>query len=124
MSLTIPSSLVGRLLPRSVRNIGPVTYRGAYVISTPVLNALAIAVGLVIPGLLGPAEFGRYVVVELFSRYFVIADVGLGQLLDRRIPPLVVRGDNTAVELITQHVLWARVLVAGTCGIVVLSLTC
>jgi O-antigen/teichoic acid export membrane protein len=101
-----------------------VTYRGAYVISTPVLNAFAIAVGLVIPGLLGPADFGRYVVVELFSRYLVIADLGLGQILDRRIPPLVVRGDNTAVELITQHVLWARVLVAGTCGIVVLSLTC
>jgi len=69
-----------------------------------------------IPAILGPTEFGRFVVADLFARYLMIADLGLVLLLDRKIPPLVAVGDTIAADQITQHILWMRTIVGGLAG--------
>jgi O-antigen/teichoic acid export membrane protein len=115
---------IRRLMPASLRDINWRAHRGFYVVSAPLLNAFAVGASLIIPGLLGPAEFGRYVVAELFARYVVIADLGLAQVLDRRVPPLVARGDMIAAEETVQHVLWTRTIVGGACGAAIMVAAC
>jgi O-antigen/teichoic acid export membrane protein len=116
------SAAVAPPLSRTVLGTGWVAHPGAFFFVTPLLNIFAAAVSLVVPGLLGPAEFGRYVVVELLSRYFVLADLGLGPLLDRRVPPMIAAGDIVAADQYIQHVLWTRLAVGGAFAIVAIIL--
>ena len=109
-------------LPRRLAAVGWISHPGAYALGGPLLNGLAILVGLVIPALLGPTEFGRYVVAELFGRYLVLADLGLVQLLDRRIPPLVALGKEDQALRAAQEILWARIIVGGAFGATIVAL--
>jgi O-antigen/teichoic acid export membrane protein len=89
---------------------------GAYVVVQFHLSAFGVVGGLLIPALLGPAEFGRYTIAELIARYLLISDFGLLLLLDRRVPRLLAMGNSVAADNTIQHVLWARALLGAAVG--------
>lgn len=79
----------------------------------PALNALNAAVGLLLPLLLDPVEFGRYAIVVTLFQYGLIFDIGLSQLTDRRVPVLIARDRRRELDDFTQAVLWTRLYVAA-----------
>ncbi len=79
----------------------------------PALSGVNALVGLMLPLLLGPAQFGRYAIVVTLFQYGLVFDFGLSQLIDRRVPVLAAAADPTALERFVAPVLWLRLYIAG-----------
>jgi hypothetical protein len=56
----------------------------------PGLSAINAMVGLLLPALLGPTAFGEYSLAVTLFQYGLIFDLGLSQIIDRRVPVLAV----------------------------------
>ena len=85
-------------------------------LSMPALSAVNAVVGLLIPRLLGPVDFGQYSLVVTMFQYGLILDFGLSQLTDRRLPVMVSQGDQTGLDAFVNEVLWTRLYVAAAVG--------
>ena len=90
------------------------------VAAMPGLSMVNAAVGLVLPGLLGPASFGEYALATTMFQYGLIFDLGISQVIDRRIPVL----SGPEAEAFTNLALWGRLLIAAiTAAVGILLLT-
>ena len=87
--------------------------RLAFYAAMPALSAVNAGVGLLLPRLLEPAEFGRYAVVVTLFQYGLIFDIGLSQLTDRRVPLLLGSDQHEALARFRNHVLWTRLYLAA-----------
>ncbi len=79
----------------------------------PVVTILNALVGMALPKLMPPAEFGTYALVVTLFQYGLIFDLGASQLADRMIPACLGRGEQDDADLIGQHLLWLRLAVAA-----------
>ena len=86
----------------------PLVY-GSAIPAVMVMNAL---VGLLLPAIMTPLEFGDYALVVTLFQYGLIADIGTGQLIDRRIPAALGRRKVELATVIGERVLWVRVYIA------------
>lgn len=93
---------------RWVRGLTGLLFYGAM----PALSAVNAAVGLLLPLLLSPGEFGRYAIVVTLFQYGLIFDFGLSQLVDRRVPALMAPDDATERMRFINAVLWTRLYIA------------
>ena len=86
----------------------------------PALSVANAFVGLLLPLLLSPAEFGAYSLAVTLFQYGIIADFGLSQLVDRRVPAFVAEGRRTELARFISIVLWLRLYIAvallAACG--------
>lgn len=82
--------------------------------SMPGLSAVNAAVGLLLPALLGPAQFGQYAIAVTLFQYGLILDLGMSQLLDRRLPLLMDDGATPQRQAFVHDVLWIRLYTAAT----------
>lgn len=89
----------------------------AYAVAAPLLSLASAATGMLVPILLSPVEFGAYALVVGIFQVCVVADFGLGQLMDRRMAGCESGGDAAWQRAAT--LLWLRlglgVGVAGVC---------
>ena len=60
----------------------------------PALSVLNAVVGLLMPAILGPSSFGEYSLAVTLFQYGLIFDFGLAQIIDRRVPVLVVQAPS------------------------------
>lgn len=79
----------------------------------PALSAANALVGLLLPMLLGVADFGTYSLVVTLFQYGLIFDFGLAQLVDRRVPVFIAEGRRTELARFVSVVLWLRLYIAG-----------
>lgn len=82
----------------------PVVY-GSFVPAVSLLNAL---IGILLPAMMTPTIFGEYSLVMTLFQYGLIFDAGVGQLIDRWIPPAIERGELEEADFIGQRLLWVR----------------
>lgn len=80
----------------------------------PGLAGINAVVGLLLPWLLGPEQFGQYAIVVTLYQYGLVFDFGLSQLTDRRVPVLIAKGDTAALDRFVAPVLWLRCYIAGS----------
>ncbi len=104
----VPNRLA-KAVRASARRLGPLVFYAAM----PALSAVNAGVGLLLPLLLEPVEFGRYAVVVTLFQYGLIFDLGLSQLTDRRAPLLLGSGQHEALVRFRNHVLWTRLYLAA-----------
>ena len=78
----------------------------------PVVTILNALIGMTLPKLMQPAEFGTYALVVTLFGYGLIFDLGASQLADRLIPACLGRGQLQEANRIGQHLLWLRLAVA------------
>ena len=100
-------------LPQALRGLARRLVPLAFYAAMPALSALNAGVGLLLPLLLEPVEFGRYAVVVTLFQYGLIFDIGLSQLTDRRVPLLLASSQHEALAHFRNHVLWTRLYLAG-----------
>ena len=79
----------------------------------PVVTGLNALVGMALPRLMTPYDFGTYSLVVTLFQYGLIFDLGASQLIDRLIPAHLGRGSADAAERVGQELLWLRLIVAG-----------
>lgn len=96
----------------------PVVF-GSLIPAVILLNAL---VGMLLPTLMAPREFGEYSLVVTLFQYGLIFDLGASQLADRWIPPLLATGRPAEAEAVGQRLLWLRLYV-GVASYAVAALT-
>jgi O-antigen/teichoic acid export membrane protein len=80
--------------------------------SLPVLTVMGALVSLIIPRVLGPAQFGQYSLVEALFRYGVTFDLGLSLLVDRRLPALRATVGERELSAFSTTILWFRLYIA------------
>jgi O-antigen/teichoic acid export membrane protein len=80
--------------------------------SLPALTVLGALVSLIIPRVLGPAQFGQYSLVEALFRYGVSFDLGLSLLVDRRLPVLRATVGERELSAFSTTILWFRLYIA------------
>lgn len=86
----------------------------------PALSGLNAVVGLVLPMLLGPLAFGEYSLATTLFQYGLIFDLGLSQIIDRRVP-ILLQESAPALDRFVGNVMGVRLVVAlvamigGTC---------
>jgi len=110
-------------LPAAVRAVQPVRTRplqgllsspavfGSLIPVVILLNAL---VGMLLPTLMAPREFGEYSLVVTLFQYGLIFDLGASQLADRWIPPLLATKQLVEADAVGQRLLWLRLYVGVT----------
>jgi O-antigen/teichoic acid export membrane protein len=86
----------------------PLVY-GTAIPAVMILNAL---VGLLLPAIMTPLQFGEYALVVTLFQYGLIADIGTGQLIDRSIPAALGRRQAERAEWIGEQLLWVRGYIA------------
>ncbi len=79
----------------------------------PVVTILNALVGMALPKLMLPSEFGTYALVVTLFQYGLIFDLGASQLADRMIPACLGRGQPEDADRIGQQLLWLRLAVAA-----------
>lgn len=79
----------------------------------PALSGMNAIVGLLLPALLGPTAFGQYAIAVTLFQYGLICDLGISQLVDRRLPVLLAAGDAGQQVRFASDALWVRFYVAG-----------
>jgi len=79
-----------------------------YGVFIPVVSLLNALVGILLPALMTPTVFGEYSLAMTLFQYGLIFDSGVGQLIDRWIPPALERGELEDAEFIGQRLLWVR----------------
>lgn len=77
----------------------------------PVVILLNALVGMLLPTLMAPREFGEYSLVVTLFQYGLIFDLGASQLADRWIPPLLATKQLTEADAVGQRLLWLRLYV-------------
>ena len=80
----------------------------------PVVTVLNALVGMALPKLMTPSDFGTYALVVTLFQYGLIFDLGASQLIDRLIPAHLGRDLPEAAEQAGQELLWLRLIVAAT----------
>ncbi len=100
-------------LPQAVQAVARRLIPLAFYAAMPVLSVVNAGVGLLLPLLLEPVEFGRYAVVVTLFQYGLIFDLGLSQLTDRRAPLLLAEDRAEALTRFRGHVLWTRLYLAA-----------
>lgn len=83
------------------------------VAAMPALSVVNAGVGLVLPGLLGPARFGEYALATTMFQYGLIFDFGISQVIDRRVPTL----SGAEAAAFVNLVLWGRLLIAAVSAV-------
>lgn len=91
----------------------PVVY-GSAIPAVLLLNAI---VGLLLPAIMTPPQFGEYALVVTLFQYGLIADIGTGQLIDRWIPAALGHRRFEQAVMIGQELLWVRVYIALALGV-------
>lgn len=86
--------------------------RGLVYAMLPALSLANAGVGLLLPLLLGPAGFGQYAIVVTLFQYALIFDLGISQLIDRRIPVLSAAGAEAEWRSFANDMLWLRLYIA------------
>ncbi|MFC0406619.1 lipopolysaccharide biosynthesis protein [Roseomonas elaeocarpi] len=90
----------------------------------PTVTALNALVGLLLPMLMTPGQFGEYSLVVTLFQYGLIFDLGASQLADRRIPAQLGGNRPEEAERLGQRLLWLRLYIAAATAVVlVLVLT-
>ncbi len=79
--------------------------------AVPALSGVNALVGLILPALLGPARFGQYSLAVTLFQYGLIFDLGISQLIDRRVPVLV-SGEPGPLARFVNEALWTRLYIA------------
>lgn len=77
----------------------------------PVVILLNALIGMLLPTLMAPREFGEYSLVVTLFQYGLIFDLGASQLADRWIPPLLATGQPEEADAVGQRLLWLRLYV-------------
>jgi len=77
----------------------------------PALSVVNAGVGLVLPALLGPADFGQYSIAVTLFQYGLIFDFGVSQLIDRRVPVMASVGSAELPGFVGKA-LWLRLYIA------------
>jgi len=77
----------------------------------PVVILLNALVGMLLPTLMAPREFGEYSLVVTLFQYGLIFDLGASQLADRWIPPLLATRQLEEADAVGQRLLWLRLYV-------------
>jgi O-antigen/teichoic acid export membrane protein len=95
-------SFVARLLSR------PSVY-GSLV---PLVTLLNAGVGLLLPMLMTPGQFGRYSLAVTLFQYGLIFDLGASQLIDRLVPAHLGANRPADAEATAQRLLWLRLYIA------------
>jgi O-antigen/teichoic acid export membrane protein len=78
----------------------------------PVVTVLNAIVGMALPKLMTPYDFGTYSLAVTLFQYGLIFDIGASQLIDRLIPAHLGRGAPEMAEQAGQELLWLRLVVA------------
>jgi O-antigen/teichoic acid export membrane protein len=86
----------------------PLVY-GAAIPAVMIMNAV---VGLLLPAIMTPLQFGEYALVVTLFQYGLIADFGTGQLIDRWIPAALGRRRQEQAILVGEQLLWVRIYIA------------
>ncbi len=93
---------------------------GSLIPAVTILNAI---VGMALPTMMTPREFGSYALVVTLFQYGLIFDLGASQLIDRWIPANLGRGMLDTARQQGQALLWLRLYVAlGTLAVAGLAL--
>ena len=79
----------------------------------PVVTVLNALVGMALPKLMTPYQFGTYALAVTLFQYGLIFDLGASQLADRMIPARLGRGLAKAAEQAGQQLLWLRLAVGA-----------
>jgi O-antigen/teichoic acid export membrane protein len=77
----------------------------------PVVTLLNAVVGMVLPQMMQPREFGEYSLVVTLFNYGLIFDLGISQVIDRRIPAYLGSGQANMAREIGDRLLWLRLAV-------------
>ena len=80
----------------------------------PGLSLVNAGVGLLLPMLLTPQQFGRYAIIVTLFQYGLIFDLGMSQLTDRRVPLLLSASRAAERRVLVDSILWIRLLIAAT----------
>jgi O-antigen/teichoic acid export membrane protein len=89
-----------------------------YGTAIPVVMILNALVGLLLPAIMTPLQFGEYALVVTLFQYGLIADIGTGQLIDRSIPAALGRRQTERAMWIGEQLLWVRVYIAAALALV------
>lgn len=86
-----------------------------------VLRALAFA--LLVPRLLGPADFGRFALLSSVAYWFtLLSGLGSTQLMGRFVPVMVLREERSAARRLLGNLLAVRALSGGGAAVFYLVL--
>jgi O-antigen/teichoic acid export membrane protein len=83
-----------------------------YAVAAPLLSLASAGVGIMMPALLDPLQFGAFVLVSTVFQYTQTFDMGLAQLMDRTWGRRGSDGDKGATEA-TGSILWLRCYMAA-----------
>jgi O-antigen/teichoic acid export membrane protein len=89
----------------------------------PVLSLINAGVGIWLPTILPPQDFGSYALAVTLFQYGLIFDCGTAQLIDREVPIAYGSGDPKRLRDCVSGLLWSRlyigtiVLVGGTAAL-------
>jgi O-antigen/teichoic acid export membrane protein len=78
----------------------------------PIVTLLNAFVGMLLPKLMAPRIFGEYALVITLFNYGLIFDLGLSQIMDRRILASLGTGRADQARSIGERLLWLRLLIA------------
>lgn len=84
----------------------------------PIVTLLNAFVGLVLPGLMNTQIFGEYALVVTLFNYGLIFDLGISQIIDRRIPMHVGRNRLDLAKIEGDKLIWLRLYIGVAAFIV------
>ncbi|MDT7953586.1 MAG: hypothetical protein RQ966_18965 [Acetobacteraceae bacterium] len=115
MTATGLGSSIGEVRQQGRRSaIGLLSRPAVFGSLVPLVTALNALVGLVLPMLMAPSQFGEYALVVTLFQYGLIFDLGASQLIDRWIPAHLGTNQPDAAERVGQRLLWLRLYIAAT----------
>lgn len=112
MQVSRPGFHDGRSLAGALRRAGALPWlgrRAAYAVGAPALSLAGAAATVAAPLLLGPSDFGEYILLLSIFQYACALDLGLSQLADKA---LAARGGPPAVSV--ADLVCSRALIAAS----------
>ncbi len=80
----------------------------------PVVTLLNAVVGMLLPRMMTPPDFGEYALVVTLFNYGLITDLGMSQLIDRQIPAYLGSGRADLARAFGDKMLWLRLAIGVT----------
>jgi O-antigen/teichoic acid export membrane protein len=85
----------------------------------PIVTVLNAVVGMLLPQMMEPRTFGEYSLVVTLFNYGLIFDLGVSQIIDRRIPAYLGAGQAGRALSIGDRLLWVRLSI----GVITFAVT-
>lgn len=103
---------------KTIRNVGfLLTQRGLHILA-------GLLFAICVPRMMGPADFGRYALINSLYLWFVVgSDIGFTQMMGRFTPPFILQGEEEKLKKFFTNLLTISLLSGLIAGILYFSLT-